>query len=64
MDCRVKPGNDDMRKRSRDAVRTRVIVTAANKTTNAFALRTDLRQRMPAVDAGRFTIRASSSPKD
>jgi hypothetical protein len=26
-DCRVKPGNDDVRDRSRDAVRTRVIVT-------------------------------------
>jgi hypothetical protein len=27
MDCRIKPGNDDMGYRSRDAVRTRVIVT-------------------------------------
>jgi hypothetical protein len=27
MDCRVKPGNDDVRQRSRDAIRTRVIVT-------------------------------------
>ena len=64
MDCRVKPGNDDVRKRSRDAVRTRVIVTASNKATKAFALRTDLRQSMPAVDTGILTIRASSSPKN
>jgi hypothetical protein len=46
-------------KRSRDAVRTRVIVTCI-KATKAFALRTDLRQRMPAVDAGRLTICVSS----
>jgi hypothetical protein len=56
MDCRVKPGNDDVRKRSRDAVRTRVVVQAAK----VFALRTDLRQRMPAVDAGILTICALS----
>jgi hypothetical protein len=42
--------------RSRDAIRTRVIVTASNKATKAFALRTDLRQRMPAVAAGILTI--------
>jgi hypothetical protein len=27
MDCRIKSGNDDVGDRSRDAVRTRVIVT-------------------------------------
>jgi hypothetical protein len=25
MDCRVKPGNDDMKTRSRDAIRARVL---------------------------------------
>jgi hypothetical protein len=60
MDCRVKPGNDDVGERSRDATCTRVIVTASNKATKPFALRTDLRQRMPAVDAGSLTIRALS----
>src|ERR1700722_1350595 len=33
---------------------------ASNKATKPFALRTDLRQRTPAVDAGRLTICASS----
>jgi hypothetical protein len=45
-------------------IRTRVIVTASNKTTKVFALRTDLRQRMPAVAAGILTIRASSRFKN
>jgi len=56
MDCRVKPGNDDTGERSRDAIRTRVIVTPQD----FFALRTDLRQRTPAVAAGILTIFASS----
>jgi hypothetical protein len=60
MDCRIKSGNDGVRKPSRDAIRTRVIVTASNKTTKRFALRTDLRQRMPAVDADSLTICALS----
>jgi hypothetical protein len=55
-DCRVKPGNDDVRERSRDAVRTRVIVTRIKESYEAFALRTDLRQRMPAVVTGILTI--------
>src|ERR1700728_467463 len=59
-DCRVKPGNDGVRKPSRDAVHTRVIVTCTKETTKAFALRTDLRQRMPAVAAATLTIRALS----
>ena len=37
---------------------------APNKATNASALRTDLRQRTPAVDTGILTIRASSIPKN
>ena len=34
MGCRVKPGNDGVQDRSRDAIRTRVIVTRSNKATN------------------------------
>jgi hypothetical protein len=34
MDCRVKPGNDDVESRSRDAMRARVLPT---KATNSFA---------------------------
>jgi hypothetical protein len=60
MDCRIKSGNDGVEKHSRGAFRTRVIVTSPNKTTKRFALRTDLRQRLPAVDAGILTICALS----
>src|SRR6202034_2165035 len=55
-DCPVKPGNDDREKHSRDAIRTRVIVTRQE----FLALRTDLRQRMPPVVAGSLTICALS----
>src|ERR1700728_943331 len=53
-------GSARKKSRSRDAARTRVIVTASNKTTKPFALRTDLRQRIPAVDTGILTICALS----
>jgi hypothetical protein len=46
--------------RSRDTVRTRVIVMCTKQSHEPPALRTDLRQRMPAVVAGTLTIRASS----
>ncbi len=47
-----------MRKQScsRDAIRTRVIVTRINKATKLSALRPDLRQRIPAVDTGILMI--------
>jgi len=45
-----------MQIRSRDAIRTRVIVTRRE----FLALRTDLRQRTPAVDTGILTICALS----
>src|ERR1700728_5217364 len=57
-------GSARKKSRSRDAIRTRVLVTGSNKTTKRFALRVDLRQRVPAVDTGILTIRALSSPKN
>jgi hypothetical protein len=53
-------GGGCKRSHSRDAIRTRVIVTCTKQSHELLALRTDLRQRMPAVDAGTLTIRASS----
>jgi hypothetical protein len=60
MDCRIKSGNDGVGDRSRDAVAPESLPRASNKTTKRFALRTDLRQRMPAVVTGTPTTCASS----
>jgi hypothetical protein len=63
MDCRVKPGNDALRA-SNLVLAMRSAPESSSRGKNFFALRTDLRQRMPAVDAGSLTIRASSIPKN
>jgi hypothetical protein len=59
MDCRVKPGNDESRA-SNPVLAMRSAPESSLRGKNFSALRTDLRQRTPAVDTGILTICASS----
>src|SRR3984957_4432796 len=60
MDCRGKPGNDESRA-SNLVLAMRFAPESSSRGKNFSALRTDLRQRMPAVDTGtsRSELRAT-----
>jgi hypothetical protein len=53
VDCRIKSGNEGVEDRSRDAVRTGVIVTRIKESQKTSALYTNIRQRIPPSRKGR-----------